>query len=53
VVIVNVIQYLFGAEIYTFPDDIYGNLPPQLILVQPIAPWQFAQFRLLFFWFQQ
>jgi branched-chain amino acid transport system permease protein len=26
-VIVNVIQYLVGAEIYTFPDNIYGNLP--------------------------
>jgi branched-chain amino acid transport system permease protein len=26
-VIVNVIQYLVGAEIYTFPDDTYGNLP--------------------------
>ncbi|MEB3250025.1 MAG: branched-chain amino acid ABC transporter permease [Merismopediaceae bacterium] len=27
VVIVNLIQLLFGAEIYTFPDNIYGNLP--------------------------
>jgi branched-chain amino acid transport system permease protein len=27
VVIVNLIQYLVGAEIYTFPADIYGNLP--------------------------
>jgi branched-chain amino acid transport system permease protein len=27
VVIVNTIQYLVGAEIYTFPGDIYGNLP--------------------------
>jgi branched-chain amino acid transport system permease protein len=27
VVIVNVIQYLVGAEIYTFPSDTYGNLP--------------------------
>ncbi len=26
-VIVNVIQYLVGAEIYTFPDDTYGKLP--------------------------
>jgi branched-chain amino acid transport system permease protein len=30
VVIVNLIQYLVGAEIYTFPDNIYGNLPPAL-----------------------
>ncbi|AVQ71905.1 high-affinity branched-chain amino acid transport system permease protein LivH [Microcystis aeruginosa NIES-1211] len=30
VVIVNVIQYLVGAEIYTFPDGIYGNLPPAI-----------------------
>jgi branched-chain amino acid transport system permease protein len=27
VVIVNLIQYLVGAEIYTFPDNTYGNLP--------------------------
>ncbi|MBD3884373.1 branched-chain amino acid ABC transporter permease [Phormidium tenue FACHB-886] len=27
VVIVNIIQYFVGAEIYTFPGDIYGNLP--------------------------
>lgn len=30
VVIVNVIQYLVGAEIYTFPSDIYGSLPPAI-----------------------
>jgi branched-chain amino acid transport system permease protein len=30
VVIVNVIQYLVGAEIYTFPSNIYGNLPPSI-----------------------
>jgi branched-chain amino acid transport system permease protein len=29
-VIVNVIQYLVGAESYTFPADIYGNLPPAI-----------------------
>jgi branched-chain amino acid transport system permease protein len=28
VVIVNLIQYLVGAEIYTFPANSYGNLPP-------------------------
>lgn len=27
VVVVNLIQYFVGAEIYTFPDDIYGSLP--------------------------
>jgi len=27
VVIVNLIQYLVGAEIYTFPANIYGNIP--------------------------
>lgn len=26
-VIVNVIQYLVGAEIYTFPPNIYGDIP--------------------------
>lgn len=30
VVIVNVIQYLVGAESYTFPANIYGNLPPAI-----------------------
>jgi branched-chain amino acid transport system permease protein len=30
VVIVNVIQYLVGAESYTFPADTYGNLPPAI-----------------------
>jgi len=30
VVIVNLIQYLVGAEIYTFPSDAYGDLPPAI-----------------------
>ncbi len=30
VVIVNLIQYLVGAEIYTFPPDTYGTLPPAI-----------------------
>lgn len=30
VVIVNLIQYLVGAENYTFPADTYGNLPPAI-----------------------
>ncbi|XGV95971.1 MAG: branched-chain amino acid ABC transporter permease [Leptolyngbya sp. BL-A-14] len=29
-VIVNVIQYLVGAESYTFPADTYGSLPPAI-----------------------
>ncbi len=29
-VVVNVIQYLVGAEPYTFPSDIYGNLPERV-----------------------
>lgn len=29
-VIVNVIQYLVGAETYTFPANTYGNLPPAI-----------------------
>lgn len=28
VVIVNIIQYLVGAESYTFPANTFGNLPP-------------------------
>jgi branched-chain amino acid transport system permease protein len=27
VAIANIIQYLVGAEIYTFPANTYGNLP--------------------------
>ncbi|MEH2265039.1 branched-chain amino acid ABC transporter permease [Nostoc sp.] len=30
VVIVNLIQYLVGAESYTYPGDTYGNLPPSI-----------------------
>lgn len=30
VVIVNLIQYLVGAESYTFPANTYGNLPPAI-----------------------
>ena len=30
-VIVNLIQILVGAESYSFPDGIYGNLPPALL----------------------
>ncbi len=27
IAIVNIIQYLFGAEIYSFPDNLFGSLP--------------------------
>jgi branched-chain amino acid transport system permease protein len=30
-VIVNLIQYLVGAEIYSFPSQVYGNLRPALM----------------------
>lgn len=30
VIIVNLIQYLVGAENYTFPANTYGNLPPAI-----------------------
>lgn len=30
VILVNLIQYLVGAEIYTFPANTYGNLPPAI-----------------------
>ncbi|MEH2462640.1 branched-chain amino acid ABC transporter permease [Nostoc sp.] len=30
VVIVNLIQYLVGAESYTYPANTYGNLPPAI-----------------------
>ncbi|MDZ8257948.1 branched-chain amino acid ABC transporter permease [Nostoc sp. ChiQUE01b] len=30
VVIVNLIQYLIGAESYTYPANTYGNLPPAI-----------------------
>ncbi|PKN08218.1 MAG: flagellar biosynthesis protein FlgM [Deltaproteobacteria bacterium HGW-Deltaproteobacteria-8] len=31
-ILVNLIQYLFGAEIYSFPSDVLGTLPPAVIL---------------------
>lgn len=30
-VIVNAIQYLVGAEIYTFPSQVYGNIKPAIM----------------------
>jgi len=30
-VVVNLIQYLVGSEIYSFPGDIYGDMPPALV----------------------
>jgi len=30
-ILVNLIQYLFGAEIYSFPADVFGSLPAALI----------------------
>jgi branched-chain amino acid transport system permease protein len=37
-VIVNLIQYLVGAETYTFPADTYGNLPPAINFGSAEAP---------------
>jgi branched-chain amino acid transport system permease protein len=30
-ILVNLIQYLFGAEIYSFPPDVLGDLPPAML----------------------
>ncbi len=30
-ILVNLIQYLFGAEIYSFPPDVFGQLPAAMI----------------------
>jgi branched-chain amino acid transport system permease protein len=38
VVIVNLIQYLVGAESYTFPPNTYGNLPPSINFGTPENP---------------
>ncbi|MBW4560481.1 MAG: branched-chain amino acid ABC transporter permease [Mojavia pulchra JT2-VF2] len=38
VVIVNLIQYLVGAESYTFPAGAYGNLPPAINFGNPQNP---------------
>jgi branched-chain amino acid transport system permease protein len=38
VVIVNLIQYLVGAESYTYPADTYGNLPPAINFGTPDNP---------------
>ncbi|MEB3309173.1 MAG: branched-chain amino acid ABC transporter permease [Snowella sp.] len=37
-VIVNVIQYLVGAESYTFPSNTYGNLPAAINFGSPDKP---------------
>jgi branched-chain amino acid transport system permease protein len=37
-VVVNLIQYLVGAEIYSFPGDIYGDVPPALVFEVHGAP---------------
>ena len=38
VVIVNLIQYLVGAESYTFPANTFGNLPPAINFGTPEQP---------------
>jgi branched-chain amino acid transport system permease protein len=38
VVIVNLIQYLIGAESYTYPANTYGNLPPAINFGSPENP---------------
>ncbi|MGH8000920.1 MAG: branched-chain amino acid ABC transporter permease, partial [Brasilonema sp.] len=38
VVIVNLIQYLVGAESYTFPIGTYGNFPPSINFGTPENP---------------
>lgn len=38
VLIVNLIQLLVGAEIYTFPSDVYGNLPAAIDFGTPDRP---------------
>lgn len=30
-ILVNLIQYLFGAEIYSFPPDVFGSLPAAMV----------------------
>ncbi|BAZ38033.1 inner-membrane translocator [Calothrix sp. NIES-4101] len=37
-IIVNLIQYLVGAENYTFPANTYGNLPPAINFGTPENP---------------
>jgi branched-chain amino acid transport system permease protein len=37
-IIVNLIQYLVGAEIYTFPANIYGGLPVAVNLGSAVQP---------------
>lgn len=38
VVIVNLLQYLVGAEIYTFPANTYGGLPPAINFGSAVQP---------------
>jgi branched-chain amino acid transport system permease protein len=38
ILITNLIQYLVGAEIYTYASNIYGSLPPAVNFGTPTAP---------------
>lgn len=38
ILITNLIQYLLGAEIYSFPSNAYGSLPPSVNFGTPTSP---------------
>jgi branched-chain amino acid transport system permease protein len=38
ILLTNLIQYLVGAEIYSFPSDTYGSLPPSVNFGTPTSP---------------
>jgi branched-chain amino acid transport system permease protein len=49
VVIVNLIQYLVGAESYTFPESTYGNLPAAINFGTPENPIPIRTVQLIIF----
>ncbi|KAF3891147.1 MULTISPECIES: branched-chain amino acid ABC transporter permease [Nostocales] len=48
-VIVNLIQYLVGAESYTFPENTYGNLPVSINFGAPNSPIRIRSAQLVIF----
>jgi branched-chain amino acid transport system permease protein len=49
VVIVNLIQYLVGAESYTFPANTFGNLPPAINFGSVVKPIPIRSVQLIIF----
>ncbi|HEY9751672.1 MAG TPA: branched-chain amino acid ABC transporter permease [Coleofasciculaceae cyanobacterium] len=49
-IIVNLIQYLVGAENYTFPANTFGNLPPSINFGTEANPIPIRTVQIIIFW---